>query len=81
MKNRVKATLLLVLSLTLMVFIQCAGAHSNLCVAAAFGCEDDTGEAILAITGAVTSLGIEAAGIILCVNPWLGLGVGAVFAG
>ena len=81
MKNRTKATVLLILSLTVMVFIQCAGAHSKLCLAAAFGCEDETGDAVLAITGTITGLGVEAAGIILCVNPWLGLGVGAVFAG
>jgi hypothetical protein len=80
-KNRTKAFLLLVLSLTSMVVIQFTAVHSNLCIAAELGCEDETGRAVLAITGTLTGMGVEAAGILLCVNPWLGLGVGAAFVG
>jgi hypothetical protein len=81
MKNRTKATLLLGLSLIMLVIVQSAAAHGNLCIAAEFGCEDETGRIVLALTGAVTGLGVEAAGILLCVNPWLGLGMGAAFVG
>jgi len=81
MKKRAKAALLLVLSLTCLMAVQSAATQGNLFVAAAFGCGNETGDAVLAITGFVSGIGVEAAGIILCVNPWLALGVGAVYAG
>lgn len=77
---KAKATLLLVLSMLCLISIQFASASGNLCVAAELGLEDETGKAVLAITGLVTGIGVEAAGILLCVNPWLGLGVAAAYA-
>jgi hypothetical protein len=81
MMDRKKASLLLALSLTLMVILQFAAAPGSLCLAAEFGCNDYSARTVLAMTGTVSGIGIEAAGILLCVNPWLGLGVGAAFVG
>jgi hypothetical protein len=81
MRNRAKAVLLLALSLTCLIGIQLAATQGNLCIAAEFGCKSEAGRAVLAVTGLVSGIGVEAAGIILCVNPWLALGIGAAYAG
>lgn len=81
MKKRAKAALLLILSLTCLMAVQSAATQGNLFVAAELGCKDETGKAVLAITGFVSGIGVEAAGIILCVNPWLSLGIAAAYAG
>ena len=80
MKDRAKALLLLVLCVTSMASAQFAAAYGRLCVAAEFGCHSDVGSAVLAVTGFCSGVGVEAAGILLCVNPWLALGIGASFA-
>lgn len=81
MEKRTKAALLLVLSLTCLMAVQSAATQGDLFVAAELGCKDDTGKTVLTLTGLVSGIGVEAAGILLCVNPWLALGVGAVYAG
>ncbi|MFH1572695.1 MAG: hypothetical protein ABIG68_01860 [Acidobacteriota bacterium] len=79
MKRLICASLLLVLSFSGLLAGPLAAAHSRLCLAATFYCDSDAGDAVLGITGLVSGIGIEAAGIILCVNPWLALGVGVAY--
>lgn len=81
MQKRAKAALLLILSLTCLMALQSAATQGNLFVAAELACQDETGKTVLTITGFVSGIGVEAAGIVLLVNPWLALGVGAVYAG
>lgn len=81
MKKRTKAALLLILSLTCLMAVQSAATQGNLFLAAELGCQDETGKTVMAITGFVSGIGVEAAGIILCVNPWLSLGIAAAYAG
>jgi hypothetical protein len=76
---KAKAVLLLLLSVVCLVSLQLASASGNLCVVGELACDNATGKAVMAVTGAVTGAGVEAAAILLAVNPWLGLGVGIAF--
>jgi hypothetical protein len=78
-RMKLRAIGLLAIALAGMVGTQIAAVQSNLFLAAEIGCSNETGKIVLGVTGLVTSVGVEAAAIILCVNPWLGLGVAVAY--
>ncbi len=73
--NRKFGVLVLVLALGLLVTRPHTTSASNVSIWGAAHCENP-GAVVLDAVGAVTGAGIEAAGIILAVNPWLAMGVG-----
>ncbi len=79
--SRIKAVLLLVLTLSCLIGTQLAVTQGNMFAIADIFIEDGTvANYVLTVTGWVSAGGVEAAAIILCVNPWLGLGLGLSYA-
>ncbi len=76
--NRRLGVLLLVFALGALIVLPHATSAMNVSIWAAAQCKDP-GAVVLDAVGAVMGAGVEAAGIVLAVNPWLGLGVGLAF--
>lgn len=76
--NRRLGALLLIFALGLLIVFPHATSAMKVSIWAAAKCENP-GAVVLDTVGAVMGAGVEAAGIILAVNPWLGLGVGLAF--
>jgi hypothetical protein len=77
--NRTKAIMLLALTLACLIGTQLMAIQGNLFLVAELCVDNNVVSNVIAGVGLASSVGIDVAAAVLCVNPWLGIGLAAAY--